>query len=74
VTNPTLYTTATCKFCDDVKAYATLAGVQLNEVSIEDTNPHGLRTAPAIAFNDDVHIGLDNCAAFLRRRSKEQRQ
>ncbi|MBB1404910.1 hypothetical protein H5079_04700 [Pseudoalteromonas sp. SG44-5] len=74
MTNPILYTSKTCKFCDDVITYATFTNTTLTEVDIADSNPHGLRSAPAIAYEDNVYIGLDNCAAFLRRHAKEQRQ
>lgn len=65
-----LYTSKTCKFCRDVKEYAGFTGTELEEVSIEDSNPNNLRSAPAIEYKGELHIGLDQCTAFLRRAMK----
>ncbi|AZN32557.1 hypothetical protein [Pseudoalteromonas sp. Xi13] len=69
--NPILYTTRGCKFCPDVKSYAELAGLELDIVRLSESNPHGLRSAPAIEHNGEIYIGIDDCAAFIRRFAKE---
>ncbi len=68
---PILYTARGCKFCPDVKSYAELAGVELDVVRLSESNPHGLRSAPTIEHNGEIYIGIDDCAAFIRRFGKE---
>lgn len=67
---PILYTARGCKFCPDVKSYADLAGVELDVVRLSESNPHGLRSAPAIEHKGEIYTGIDNCAAFIRRYAK----
>lgn len=69
--NPILYKSQTCKFCKDVKAYAGIARVELDETFIEDSNPHGLRSVPAIEHRGVIHQGLEACTALLRKLNKE---
>lgn len=70
MTQPIIYTSKTCRFCKDVKEYAQLAGVELEGVRLEEQNPHNLRSAPAIEYDGQIHIGLDKCMAFIRRHAK----
>ena len=67
---PILYKSKKCKFCKDVKTYADFANVELEEKYIEAANPHNLRSVPAIEFEGQVHVGLDDCMAFIRRHAK----
>jgi glutaredoxin len=67
---PILFKSKTCKFCTDVKTFAGFANIELDEKYIENENPHNLRSVPAIEFDGQVHIGLDDCMAFIRRHAK----
>lgn len=67
---PILFKSKTCKFCTDVKSYADFASVELDERYIEQSNPHNLRSVPAIEHNGKLHNGLDECTAFIRRQAK----
>ena len=67
---PILFTSKTCPITSDFELYASIFGIDFKVENIEDNNPHALTDTPSVSHEGKVHIGLDNCTAFVRRRFK----